>query len=90
MGDLSQIMPALHPYVAAADGTGHGNDYVISDYRRAVVDSATSLALTVVDLLSDDAAEARGIIASHSPTMTRRGYVKSQTDRLRKVHYRGE
>lgn len=90
MGDLSQIMPVLHPYVAAADGTGHGIDYVISDYRRAVVDSATALALTVVDLLSDDAAEARRLIESHRPAMTRRGYVKSQVDRLRKIHYRGE
>ena len=89
MGDLSQIMPALHPYVAAADGTGHGIDYVIADYRRAVVDSAISMALTVVDLLSDNAAEARRIIDSNKPSMTRSGYVQSQTDRLRKIEYRG-
>ncbi|MDA1258925.1 MAG: peptidase dimerization domain-containing protein, partial [Chloroflexi bacterium] len=89
MGDLSQIIPVLHPYVAAADGTGHGIDYIISDYRRAVVDSAITLALTVVDLLSDNAAKAREVLATHSPAMTRSEYVKSQVDRLRKVHYRG-
>jgi len=89
MGDLSQIMPALHPYVAAAEGTGHGIDYVIADYRRAVVDSAIAMALTVVDLLSDNAAEARGIIDSNKPSMTRSKYVQSQTDRLRKIEYRG-
>ena len=89
-GDLSRIMPAQHPYVAAADGTGHGIDYVIADYRRAVVDSAISLALTVVDLLSDGAAEAREIIDYHEPSLTRRGYVQSQTARLRKINYRGE
>jgi amidohydrolase len=90
MGDLSQIMPALHPYVAAADGTGHGIDYIIADYRRAVVDSAISMALTVVDLLSDNATEARGIIDSHRPSMTRSEYVQSQEARLRKIEYRGE
>ena len=83
-------MPALHPYVAAADGTGHGDDYVIADYRRAVVDSAISMALTVVDLLSDNAAEARGIIDSHRPSLSRREYVKSQAARLKKINYRGE
>ena len=90
MGDLSQIMPALHPYVAAADGAGHGIDYVIADYRRAVVDSAVSMALTVVDLLSDGASEARGIIDFHEPALTRQSYVDSQTTRLRKISYHGE
>lgn len=90
MGDLSQIMPALHPYVAAADGTGHGIDYVIADYRRAVVDSAISMALTVVDLLSDDAVEAREVIGAHKPAFTPREYIASQTNRLRKVDYHGE
>ena len=27
MGDLSQIMPVIHPYVAAATGNAHGADY---------------------------------------------------------------
>ena len=90
MGDLSQVMPSLHPYVAAADGTGHGIDYIIADYRRAVVDSAISMALTVVDLLSDGAAEARGIIDSHTPSLTRKGYVESQFDRLQRINYKGE
>jgi len=89
MGDLSQIMPALHPYVAAASGTGHGIDYVIDDYRRAVVDSAISMALTVVDLLSDDSVKAREIIESHKPAFTRQGYIASQTKRLQKIDYHG-
>ena len=89
MGDLSQIMPALHPYVAAADGTGHGVDYVIADYRRAVVDSAISMAMTVVDLLSDGASEACGVIDSHTPSLTRQGYLQSQAARLRNINYHG-
>jgi hypothetical protein len=47
------------------------------------------MALTVVDLLSDNAAEARMIIDSNKPSMTRAEYVQSQADRLRKIEYRG-
>ncbi len=31
MGDLSQIMPVIHPYVLAASGNAHGDDYLICD-----------------------------------------------------------
>ncbi|MCZ6875442.1 MAG: amidohydrolase, partial [bacterium] len=37
MGDVSQIMPVIHPYVVAASGTGHGADYLIEDYDLAVL-----------------------------------------------------
>src|SRR6267142_3980054 len=29
MGDLSQVMPILHPYIGGAKGTGHGADFAI-------------------------------------------------------------
>jgi amidohydrolase len=35
MGDISHIMPAIHPYTAGASGTSHGNDYLIEDYNLA-------------------------------------------------------
>ena len=31
MGDLSQVMPVLHPYMGGARGTGHAADYEIAD-----------------------------------------------------------
>ena len=31
MGDLSQVMPILHPYIGGARGTGHGADWAIVD-----------------------------------------------------------
>ena len=37
MGDLSQIMPCLHPYSGGAQGNGHGSDYEIVDYETAAV-----------------------------------------------------
>src|SRR5687767_8140119 len=31
MGDLSMVMPVLHPYIGGATGSGHGADYKIVD-----------------------------------------------------------
>ena len=76
MGDVSQLMPAIHPYVGGATGIGHGSDYVIQDYYLAVVTGAKALAATVVDLLADGAAEAGRIIANHRPAMTKAEYLE--------------
>src|SRR5438876_4112908 len=35
MGDLSQVMPVLHPYIGGARGTGHGPDFQIVDRSLA-------------------------------------------------------
>ena len=40
MGDVSHLMPAIHPYVGGASGLGHGADYVIEDYGLAVITAA--------------------------------------------------
>ena len=76
MGDVSAIMPVLHPYVGGATGIGHGADYVIQDYRMAVVTGAKAMASTVIDLMSDGAKEANQVVANHRPDMTSREYLK--------------
>ena len=43
MGDVSQIMPVIHPYVVAATGRGHGEDYVVQDYNLAVLTGAKAM-----------------------------------------------
>ena len=63
MGDISQVMPTLHPYMGGASGSGHGADYEIADPKLAYVEPAKQLALMAVDMLWDDAAAPRGIIA---------------------------
>lgn len=40
MGDLSGIIPTVHPYAGGAVGKSHGNDYYIADPVAACVDSA--------------------------------------------------
>jgi len=76
MGDISHLMPAIHPYVGGATGLGHGNNYVVQDYSLAVISAAKAMAATVVDLLADGAASAGKIIANHRPDMTRPEYLK--------------
>lgn len=76
MGDISHLMPAIHPYVGGASGLGHGVDYVVEDYSLAVVTAAKALAATAVDLLADGATKAGSIISGHRPEMTGDEYLK--------------
>ncbi len=76
MGDVSQLMPAIHPYVGGATGLGHGNNYVVQDYGLAVVTAAKALADTVVDLLAEGAEGAGKVLANHKPAMTKDEYLK--------------
>lgn len=68
MGDLSMIMPALHPYAAGSSGTSHGMDYYISDPEKACVDSAKWQLSMLYMLLSDGACLAKKIISEYEPT----------------------
>ncbi len=76
MGDISQVMPAIHPYVGGAAGLGHGADYLVHDYGLAVITAAKSMAATVVDLLSDGANLAGRVVAEHRPEFTRQEYLQ--------------
>ena len=90
MGDVSQLMPAIHPYVGGASGLGHGADYVVEDYALAVVTAAKALAGTAVDLLADGADVAGNIISGHRPEMTPDEYLKLMRELASKETFRGE
>ena len=62
MGDISSVMPAIHPHVGGASGTGHGNDYQISDPDCAVVLSTKYLVALTDALLSNGAEKANEVI----------------------------
>lgn len=59
MGNVSQVVPSIHPYLATVppDVSGHTEEFreiCISDAgRAALLDAAQALAMTAVDLLSD-------------------------------------
>ena len=89
MGDVSHIMPAIHPYAGGATGSGHGIDYVVQDYDKAVVTPAKVMAMTVVDLLADDGAGARGVLEQSPPKITKARYLEMQESRLKEELYEG-
>lgn len=62
MGDISAVMPAIHPYVGGAEGLGHGNDYRIRDREVACVKSAACQLVLLNMLLSDGALLAKKVI----------------------------
>jgi len=78
MGDISHVMPTLHPYMGGASGSGHGADFAIADPKLAYVEPAKQLALMAVDMLWDDAKAAREIIAGFKPRMTKEAYLSFQ------------
>jgi len=78
MGDLSMVMPVLHPYMGGATGSGHGADYQIVDHQLAYLGIAKGLAGMVVDLLADGAAGGREVLKATRPPMTREQYLTFQ------------
>src|SRR5262245_1186783 len=89
MGDLSQVIPVLHPYMGGARGTGHAADYQIVDRHLAYVMPARAMAAMAVDLLWGDATEAKEVIANKAAGMTRQAYVDFQRSVRRREVYRG-
>ncbi len=77
-GDLSHVMPTLHPYLGGASGTGHGADFTITDPKLAYIENAKQLALMAVDMLWDDAQAAKEIIGAFKPRLSREAYLAFQ------------
>lgn len=89
MGDVSQIMPAIHPYCGGGVGTGHGADYRIEDYETACILPAKLMAMTVIDLLANEAAAARALLRGSQPKMSKEAYLTFQRGLARTVEYNG-
>jgi amidohydrolase len=78
MGDLSCIMPTIHPYAPGAKGTSHGADYYIADPNRACVQSAVWQVTMLSLLLSDGASRAKQIISDFKPQFTKNEFLAHQ------------
>jgi amidohydrolase len=89
MGDISHLMPTLHPYMGGASGSGHGADYAITDPRLAYLEPAKQLAMMAVDMLANGAAGARQVLAEGKPRMTREEYLAFQRKIARTEAYDG-
>ena len=78
MGDISHVMPTLHPYMGGASGAGHGADFLITDSTLAYVEPAKQLALMAIDMLWGDGDAARDILKSWTPRLTKDAYLQFQ------------
>ncbi len=76
MGDLSCVMPVVHPYAAGAKGTSHGSDYYIEDPIKACVKSAQMQLAMLYLLLKEDAKRAKEVVANYKPQYTIKEYVE--------------
>jgi amidohydrolase len=89
MGDVSHVIPSIHPYVGGTVGSNHSKDYLVTDWETAVVAPAKAIACTVIDLLSDGAAKAREVLARAKPAMTRDEYLAMQRRRASLIEFDG-
>ena len=82
MGDLSCILPVVHPYAAGAVGRSHGNNYEIKDPIAACVASAKLQLGMLLILLRDGAKRAKQVIAEFKPVFASKEAYLSYVDSL--------
>ncbi len=85
MGDLSCIMPVVHPNACGAKGRAHSNDYEIVDPIAACVSSAKMQLGMLLILLSDDAKRAKQIINEFKPRFASKEEYFAYVDQLNKT-----
>ena len=76
MGDVSHLMPVIHPFIGGTNGLLHTKDFCVVDYRDAVLLPAKTFAMMIIDLLADEAKKAKDILTGYKPILSREEYVK--------------
>ena len=74
-GDISHIIPALHPMTGGVEGGLHTRDFKITDPEKAYILPAKAIAMTVVDLLFNEAETAKSVIENFKPLMSKKKYL---------------
>ena len=75
-GDVSSFMPFIHISTGGYDGDAHSQNFTVCDPEMAYVMPAKAMAMTVIDLLWDGAAQARAIRDAAAPKFTRESYLQ--------------
>lgn len=76
VGDLSHLIPVVHPFVTGTQGHLHTAEFHVTDYDAAVVLPAKLMAMCVIDLLADGAVEARRVKKEFKPHLTKEQYLE--------------
>ena len=75
VGDLSHLIPVIHPFVTGTKGHLHTAEFCVTDYEAAVVLPAKLMAMCVIDLLADGGGEARRVRKEFQPRLTKQQYL---------------
>jgi len=75
VGDLSHLIPVVHPFVTGTKGHLHTAEFHVADYEAAVVLPAKLMAMCVIDLLADGAGEAKRVKKEFQPRLTKQHYL---------------
>ncbi len=67
MGDVSHMVPSIHPFIGGVKGSNHARTFEITDPEMAYIISAKAMAGMVIDLLWDGASRARDICDDFEP-----------------------
>jgi len=89
-GDVSHIMPALHPFFGGVKGDLHTRNFELVDEESAYIVPAKSLAMTVIDLLYGEAQTAKDVVKNYEPALTKKEYIKLLDDFGRDIHFKGQ
>ena len=76
MGDYSCIMPTTSVGMAGTEGAGHSRHMKIVDPVKQYIWPAKAMAVSVIDLLYDDAKAAKKVIKGFKPTIDREQYTE--------------
>lgn len=74
-GDVSHLMPAIHPMIGGVVGGLHTKEFHVVDPEIACILPAKAMAMTLIDLLYDEAKEAKRILDHFTPVMTKEEYL---------------
>ncbi len=88
-GDVSHIMPALHPFFGGIEGELHTRNFKLIDEELAYITPAKTMAMTIIDLLYDDAKKAKEVINNHEAVLTKNEYLELLDNFGKDIHFRG-
>ena len=94
MGDLSCVMPVMHPFIGGKTGAVHGADYHILEPETSCIDSTRCIAGLTYALLCNGGAQLRKIKENYKPMFTSYqdyfAFVDSMNNDRELVSYEGE
>lgn len=87
IGDLSHIIPTIHPMIGGVAGNLHTAEFKIEDEETAYILSVKIMTLSIIDLLYDGAEKAKSIISDFKPKLTKEEYIEHLQNHSRKYVY---